>query len=158
MTETVTRKDSEMSEQRSKEAEMSSVAEMSLLVREVADFAAPSPNWKDRVNAASRILKLPFGRVKSLYYGDARRVEAEEMDRARAAARELRERQRVERENAHLAWLSSELGRLRETGEEFHGPHIDALERVLRGTRGDRSSLALREAAEAVPAASAAEE
>jgi hypothetical protein len=140
-----------MSEQRSKETKLSSVAEMSALVREVADFAAPTPNWKDRVNAAARVLRLPFGRAKAHYYGNARRVDAEEMDRARAAARELRERQRIEREHAHLAWLESELGRLRASGEEFHGPHVDGLEHFLRLARGGDGAMAVREA-ETVPA------
>lgn len=127
---------------------MSSVAEMSMLVREVADRSAQSPNWKDRVNAAARVLGLPFGRVKAHYYGEARRVDAEEMDRARAAARELRERERIERENAHLAWLECQIGRLRETGEEFHGPHVDGLEHLLRLARGGDRTVAVSEAAE----------
>lgn len=122
---------------------MSSVAEMSSLVREVADFAAPSPNWKDRVNAAARVLGLPFGRVKAHYYGEARRVEAEEMDRARAAARELREQRRIAKEHEHLAWLECEIARHRAAGTDFHGAHGDALQHFLRVARGDAGTVAV---------------
>lgn len=138
---------------------MSSAAEISMLVREVADLTAPSQNWKDRVSAAARALGLPFGRVKSLYYGEARRVDAEEMDSARAAARELREQARIDRENSHLAWLESEIGRLRASGQEFRGAHADGLEHFLRMARGADSALALQQAGEDadVPAAHASE-
>jgi hypothetical protein len=122
---------------------MSSAAEMSALVREVADYGASSTNWKERVNAASRVLKLPFGRAKAHYYGEARRVDAEEMDRARAAARDLREQRRLARENEHLAWLECELARLRASGEDFHGPHMDGLEHFLRLARGGDSTVAV---------------
>ena len=137
-----------MSEQRSERAEMSSAAEMSMLVREVADFAAPSPNWKDRVNAAARVLKLPFNRAKAHYYGEARRVDAEEMDRARAAARELRERQRADRENEHLRWLECEIARHRASGEELRGPHVDGLLDLLRHARGEAGAMAVQEPAD----------
>lgn len=120
-----------MSEQRSKETKLSSVAEMSSLVREVADFAAPSPNWKDRVSAAARVLKLPFGRAKAHYYGQARRVEAEEMDRARAAAEELREARLRRQAGEHLRWLNASIEHLRQTDEEFHSFDVDGLERAL---------------------------
>jgi hypothetical protein len=125
---------------------MSSVAEMSMLVREVADFAAPSPNWKDRVNAAARVLGLPFGRVKAHYYGEARRVDAEEMDRARATARELRDAKQREREHEHLAWLECEIARHRAAGTDFRGAYGDALEHVLRMARGDAGAVEIPEA------------
>lgn len=120
-----------MSEQRSKGAELSSVAEMSSLVREVADFTAPSPNWKERVRAAARVLKLPFNRAKAHYYGEARRVDAEEMDRARAAIEELREAALQRKSAEHLAWLNSTVERLRQTDEEFHSFDVDGLERAV---------------------------
>lgn len=133
-----------MSEYRSKGAELSSSAEMTALVREVADFSAPSPNWKDRVNAAARVLHLPFGRVKAHYYGEARRVDAGEMDRAREAANELREARRLAREREHLAWLECEIARHRASGEELRGPHVDALLGVLRAARGDTGTEGAR--------------
>jgi hypothetical protein len=130
-TETVTQRNSQLSEQRSKGAEMSSVAEMSSLVREVADFAAPSPNWKDRVNAAARVLQLPFGRAKAHYYGEARRVDAEEMDRAREAAEQLREAKLRRKAAEHLAWLNTSIEHLRSVDPEFHSLDVAGLERAV---------------------------
>lgn len=121
---------------------MSSAAEMSSLVREVADFAAPSPNWKDRVNAAARVLRLPFGRVKSLYYGDARRIDAEEMDRARAAAEQLREAGLRRKAAEHIAWLNSTIERLRTVDPEFHSVDVVGLERAVARLGSFGSSMA----------------
>jgi hypothetical protein len=121
---------------------MSSVAEMSSLVREAAAYA-PSSNWKDRVHAAARALSIPFGRAKRHYYGEARRVEAEEMDRARAAIRELRAAKRQQREQDHLVWLECEIARHRASGEELRGPHVDGLEHLLRLARAENGALAI---------------
>lgn len=110
---------------------MTSEAEMSALVHEVAGYAAPSTNWKERVQAAARALKLPFGRVKAHYYREARRVDAEEMDRARAVAEELREADLRRKAAQHIAWLSTTVEHLRQTDEEFHGVDLAGLERAI---------------------------
>ena len=110
---------------------MTSEAEMSALVHEVAGYAAPSTNWKERVQAAARALKLPFGRAKAHYYGEARRVDAGEMDRARAVAEEFREATLRRKAAEHVAWLSATVEHLRQTDEEFHGVDIVGLERAI---------------------------
>ena len=120
-----------MSEQRSKRPEVTSEAEMTALVREVADHASPSTNWKERVRAAARVLKLPFGRVKAHYYREARRVDAEEMDRARAAACELREQSIRRKASEHIAWLNSTIEHLRTIDPEFHSVDVAGLERAV---------------------------
>lgn len=110
---------------------MSSEAEMSTLVREVANYVAPSANWKERVRAAARVLGLPFGRVKAHYYREARRVEAEEMDRARAAAEQLREASIRRKAAEHIAWLNSTIEHLRTVDPEFHSVDVSGLERAV---------------------------
>lgn len=110
---------------------MTSEAEMTSLVHEVANYAAPSSNWKERVRAAARVLKLPFNRAKAHYYREARRVDAEEMDRARAVAEELREARLRQKAAQHVAWLSATVEHLRQTDEEFHGVDIAGLERAI---------------------------
>lgn len=129
---TVERKDLDVSEQSTERSEMSSLGEMHCLVHEAADFAAPNGNWKERVQAAARSFGLGWERAKAFYYRDARRVEAEEMDRARRAIRKLRQEARDQRHREHLEWLASEIGRLEASGEEFHGPHVDGLKHFLR--------------------------
>lgn len=120
---------------------MSSAVEMNSLVLEAAATAS-SPNWKERVQAASRVLNLPFARAKAFYYREHRRVTAEEMDNARAAIRALREQRRSDRHAEHLAWLESQIGRFRASGEELHGPHVDGLEHLLRMARADAGAVA----------------
>ena len=122
---------------------MSSVGEMHCLVHEAADFSAPSGNWKERVNAAARVFDLGWERAKAFYYSDARRVDAEEMDRARRAIKRLRAESGNRKAAEHLAWLECELGRLRASGEEFHGPHVDGLEHFLRLARRDAGTVAV---------------
>jgi len=104
---------------------------MTSLVHEVANYLAPSTNWKERVRAAARALNLPFGRAKAHYYREARRVDAEEMDRARAKAEELREASIRRKAAEHIAWLNSTIEHLRQTDEEFHGIDVDGLERAV---------------------------
>ena len=119
---------------------MSSAVEMNSLVLEAAATAA-SPNWKDRVHAAARVLNLPFARAKAFYYREPRRVTAEEMDHARSAIRALRNQRRARRHAEHLAWLECQIGRFRASGEELHGPHVDGLEHLLRMARADAGAV-----------------
>lgn len=66
---------------------------------------APNDSRKAAIRFAAGILRLPYSRVKRLFYGEARRVEAHEADQIRAyveaatkliEARESYERQRRE--------------------------------------------------------------
>lgn len=127
----MTGKGLDVSELDLEDSELSSVGEMHCLVHEAADYGAPSGNWKDRVNAAARALDLGWERTKAFYYRDARRVEAEEMDRARRAIKRLRAEARARKTSEHLAWLNTTLAHLRETDPDFHGEQIAGLERAL---------------------------
>ncbi len=130
MTETVTRKVCPVQEQRSGKQEMSSALEMSSMVQEAAE-AAHTANWKDRVNAASRILGLPFARAKAFYYREDRRVTAEEMDLARVRIQQHREDRLHASHQQHLAWLYDTISQLHEAGEDVAGFEVDRLERAI---------------------------
>jgi hypothetical protein len=67
---------------------MSSAAEMTTLLKVVAAPAEPGESVKAVIGRASRRLGWSWGRTKRLYYGEARRIDAEEMDLARSKARE----------------------------------------------------------------------
>lgn len=142
---TLEAKDSQVSELRSKRPEVSSEAEMSSLVHEVANYLAPSTNWKERVRAAARALNLPFGRAKAHYYREARRVDAEEMDVARAKAEELREASIRRKAAEHLSWLNSTVEHLRQTDEEFHSFDVAGLERAIARLGAQGSAVASSE-------------
>ena len=52
-------------------------------VRAVAELV-PEENRKAALRFAANVLRLPYARVKSLFYGEARRVDAHEADQIRA--------------------------------------------------------------------------
>lgn len=75
-----------MREKPSQGEEMSSlsdVTEMRAHVRLITALA-PEDSRKSALRFAAMVLRLPFYRVKKLYYGEARRVDAHEADRIRA--------------------------------------------------------------------------
>ena len=45
---------------------------------------APNDSRKAALAFAAKLLRLPFGRARSLYYGEARRIDAHEADQIRA--------------------------------------------------------------------------
>jgi hypothetical protein len=70
----------------------SSIDEAQTLVRRCAEPRPAADQVKAAIRRASRRLDIPFSRTRDLWYGDARRIDAEEMDRLRHVA-----------ENAELA-------------------------------------------------------
>jgi len=123
-------KDFEVSELNLEVGKLSSLAEMRALVHEVADFAAPSDNWKDRVQAAARAIGLEWERAKSFYYKTARRVDSGEMDNARAAVKRLRIANERREAARHVEWLRRTVEHLREDGGQFDSESLDVLERL----------------------------
>lgn len=101
-----------MSEFSSERSEMSSVAEASLLVRKVAEPRPVGDKVKSAIRRAAQRLGWPFSRTKDIWYEDARRIDAHEMD----ALRGLAERY------ANIA------ATLRYQDEDFHRTQADALE------------------------------
>ena len=103
-----------MSETPSEKSEMSFTAEavraeMRQHISAIAALA-PGDSRKAALGFAAKVLRLPFGRVKCLFYGEARRIDAHEADQVRAyvqAAQQLidkkadYERQRREFVEAH---------------------------------------------------------
>jgi hypothetical protein len=64
----------------------SSIDEAQTLVRRCAEPRPPGDQVKAAIRRASRRLGLPFTRTRDIWYGDARRIDAAEMDRLRQAA------------------------------------------------------------------------
>ena len=113
------------SETTSENSEMSPVAdvqEMSGLLRELGGNPSGRSNVTREIERVARRLGLGFSRAKSLWYGEARRVDAHEMDRARAEAAALRSA--VADAESRLAALEASLTA---TDEDFHRPVLDRL-------------------------------
>jgi hypothetical protein len=62
------------------------IEEAQSLVRRCAEPRPAGDLVKAAILRVSRRLGLPFNRAKDIWYGDARRIDAEEMDLLRAAA------------------------------------------------------------------------
>ncbi|UJW87916.1 hypothetical protein [Devosia sp. SL43] len=120
---------------------MSSLAEMKGLVHQAADFTSPSDNWKDRVQAAARALGFGWSRTKDLYYQDARRIDAEEMDHARKIVGKLKQDRQRREAAEHVAWLRRTVQSLRADGRQLDGDSLDVLERLAGVVGAEGSAL-----------------
>lgn len=67
-------------------SDMSAISEAQILVRRCAEPRPPGDKVKAAILRASRRLRFPNSRTKDLWYGDARRIDAREMDRLRLVA------------------------------------------------------------------------
>jgi len=103
---------------------MSSLAEASNLIRRAAEPRPVGDSVKAAISRAARKLNLTFARAKSIWYGEAHRIDVVEMDALRNQA----------------DTYETVANNLRIQDEDFHRAQIDALEhfaRVLR--RMDRA-------------------
>src|ERR1700722_10152096 len=66
----------------------SSIDEAQTLVRRCAEPRPAADGVKAAIRRASRRLDIPFSRVRDIWYGDARRIDAHEMDQLRRVARQ----------------------------------------------------------------------
>jgi hypothetical protein len=64
----------------------SSIDEAQILVRRCAEPRPAGDQVKAAVRRTSQRLGISFSRVRDIWYGDARRIDAEEMDRLRRGA------------------------------------------------------------------------
>jgi len=122
------------------------VLEMKSLTNELADrLVGASAKLAARAGAVIKAIGgITENRALELLKGKARRVDGWEKDNARRRLAALRNRERIERENEHLAWLECEIARHRASGEELRGPLVDGLEHVLRAARGEAGAVALQ--------------
>jgi hypothetical protein len=63
-----------------------SIDEAQTIVRRCAEPRLPGGSIKAAIRSASRRLGFSFTRTRDIWYGDARRIDAAEMDRLRQAA------------------------------------------------------------------------
>jgi hypothetical protein len=85
----------------------SSIEEAQTLVRRCAEPRPAGDQVKAAIRRASRRLEIPFSRTRDIWYGDARRIDAEEMDRLRHGA----EKAELAKPQQQLSFLKTELWR-----------------------------------------------
>jgi hypothetical protein len=112
------------------------VVEMARLVRNAAEPAVPGERVPHAIARAARRLGWARGRVSSFWYGKARRVAPEELERAREVA--LKRSRDVELLKAEQRRAFDLLARI-EAGltavdSDFYQPEIDAARDALLGT------------------------
>jgi hypothetical protein len=64
----------------------SSIDEAQILVRRCAEPRPAGDQVKAAIRRASQRLEIPFSRTRDIWYGDARRIDSEEMDQLRREA------------------------------------------------------------------------
>jgi len=68
----------------------SSIDEARALIRQCAEPCMAGELVKEAIFRASRRLEMPLSRTRDIWYGDARRIDANEMDRLRRGAEEAK--------------------------------------------------------------------
>jgi hypothetical protein len=66
----------------------SSIDEATILVRRCAEPRPAGDSVKAAIRRASKRLEISFSRTREIWYGDARRIDAAEMDRLRRGAKQ----------------------------------------------------------------------
>lgn len=117
---------------------MSSVSEASELIRRIAGPREAGESIKAAIVKTARRLGFSYSRTRDIWYGNARRIDANEMDA-------LREREaRLDRDRA-IAAVVVIRERLVSTDEDFHGPTVAALDGALRAMGAEVRAMAVRE-------------
>jgi hypothetical protein len=114
---------------------MRDVSQASALVQDVVSVNAGA-SVSERIRAAARKLGWDFSRTRDVWYEQARRIDAHEMDQLRAArrARQLEEARKAHAELTQLiAGMEAALTRI---DEDFHRESIAGL-RVSRGAAAE---------------------
>jgi hypothetical protein len=114
-----------------------SIDEAQALVRRCAEPRPAADQVKAAIRRASRRLDIPFSRVRDIWYGDARRIEAHEMDKLRQEA-----------ENAELAQAVAGIEVLRNRMLESNLP---ASRRVFAALTAALSALGMHAEGSAPP-------
>lgn len=121
----------------------SAVLEMNRLVRLAASPQEPGERVPHAIARAARRLGIDRGRVESFWYGKARAVGPDELERARAVALERSKDAELLRNEYRRAIdiLARLEARLSNVDEDFYGPEVAAARDMVRRadrTRSDR--------------------
>lgn len=124
---------------------MGVASEASILVRQIAEPRPVGDSVKAAINRASRRLGFGYRRTKTIWYGEASRISAEEIDALRKEA-ERRNVEQVARAEAivvidRMVALRSAMAA---ADENFHKPLLDALDDALRALGSEIRPVGIR--------------
>jgi len=131
-----------MSKFRGSKVVSEAVVEMARLVRGAAAPAIPGEKVPHAIARAAMRLGWPRGRVASFWYGKARAVTPEDLERARdVAARRSRDVELLRNEHRRALNILARLeAGLAAVDADFHGPTIAALRDMAGGETGPGNS------------------
>lgn len=118
-----------MSKFRGSKVVTEAVVEMARLVRGAAYPAIPGEKVPHAIARAAQRLGMARGRVASFWYGKARTVEPEELERARdVAVRRSKDAELLRNEHRRALDILARLEAcLTAQDPDFHGPYLDTL-------------------------------
>jgi hypothetical protein len=119
---------SKVYESRSKNSEMSSIDQASDLVRFIGTTRAGSV--REAITCAARRLGWSYSRTKNIWYKDAKRIDAHEIDRLREIQREVAREQAV----ASMVAIRREVACASPAIRDAAAAALDTVSRVLGGT------------------------
>lgn len=114
-------------------SELCDVSQASALIREIAPIEGATV--RERILHVARKLGWRHARAREIWYEQARRIDAKEMDQLREA-RQNRKLQEATNEYRDLRERIARLEAALSFDEDFHRPHIDALKQSLGGPSG----------------------
>lgn len=129
----------EKSNKLSERSDMADVVQAGVLIRDIVG-AGGGTTIGERILLTARKLGWPHTRTRDVWYEQARRIDAREMDQLRAAT----ERRRLEEAGHEYRELRARIARIEAAllsqDAAFHGPTLDALQLATGGPRTlDRS-------------------
>lgn len=130
----------------SEKSEMSALSEASLLVREAAEPRPVGDSVKAAIRRSAQRLGFQFSRTRDIWYANARRINAEEMDALRVATKRRRDEE-VARAEAVIAVerLAALRDALASTDADFNQPVVAAIDDALRAMGRDVGAVVVRE-------------
>lgn len=125
---------------------MGALREASVLIRQAAEPRPIGDSVKAAIGRAARRLGFGFSRTKDIWYANARRIHAEEMDRLRSNVRRL-DQERRGRADAKVAIgrLVALRSALAAADADFHRETLAALDDALRAMGAPVGAVAVPE-------------
>lgn len=122
-------KRSEFSEKDSEISEAMRLTKMAAEPRQVGD------SIKSSIDRAAKRLGWSFSRTEDIWRGEARRIDAHEMDALRSIEQERDQASERAERKRYFAQLASLRGHLQIEDPDFHAAHIAALSWVIEHSR-----------------------
>lgn len=113
----------------------SEISDAMQMVRVAAGPRLVGDSIKAAIGRAARALGWSFTRTRDVWYGDARRLDASEIDALRAIQRERNDALGLAEQRRHVEQIAVLRARLAIRDAEFHRSDIEALDYLLEALR-----------------------